>query len=88
MSASKQISVLSVRLPESELRRIKSLAASRGVTLQEAVHQALDAWSSPLSPPVPLSLDELQGSLAGTEMEKIMRDDRKAELAKDRARLR
>jgi predicted nucleic acid-binding protein len=34
MTASKQ---LSVRLPEPELRRLKSLAASRGVTLQEAV---------------------------------------------------
>jgi len=84
MPASKQLGVLSVRLPEPELRRIKSLAASRGVTLQEAVHQALEAWASPLSPTTALPLDVLQGSLAGFEVEKLMRQERKAELAKDR----
>ena len=88
MTASKQIAVLSVRLPESELRRIKSLAASRGVTLQEAVHQALEVWASHLQPSVALPLDALDGSLAGVDVERLMRQDRKAELAKDRALLR
>jgi Ribbon-helix-helix protein, copG family len=86
MPASKQIAVLSVRLPEPELRRIKSLAASRGVTLQEAVHQALETWASPLQPAVTLPLDALQGSLARLDVEKLMRQERKAELAKDRGR--
>jgi Ribbon-helix-helix protein, copG family len=83
MPASRQIAVLSVRLPEPELRRIKSLAASRGVTLQEAVHQALEAWASHVPPTVALPLDALQGSLAHLDIEKLMRQERKAELAKD-----
>jgi hypothetical protein len=88
MPASKQVSLLSVRVPQSELRRIKSLAASRGVTLQEAVHQALRAWAFHQKPAIPLPLDVLQGSLAGVDVEKIIRADRKAELAKDKARIR
>ena len=88
MSASKQIAVLSVRLPASKLRRIKSLAASRGVTLQAAVDQALEAWALHLKPAVPLPLDALEGSLAGVNVEKIMRQDREAELAKDQALMR
>ncbi len=86
MPASKQIRVLSVRLPEPELRRIKSLAASRGVTLQEAVHQALEVWASHLRPAAAPPLDALQGSLARLDVEKLMRQERKAELAKDRRR--
>jgi hypothetical protein len=84
MPASKQVGILSVRLPQAELRRIKSLAASRGVTLQEAVHQALEVWASHLQPAVALPLDPLQGSLARFDVEKLMRKERKAELAKDR----
>jgi len=86
MPASKQVGVLSVRLPEPELRRIKSLAASRGVTIQEAVHQALEAWASHFRPAVAPPLDRLQGSLAGFDVEKLMRRERKAELAKDKGR--
>ena len=88
MSASKHISVLSVRLPAGKLRRIKSLAASRGVTLQEAVDQALEAWALHLKPALLLSLDVLEGSLAGVDVGRIMREDRKAELAKDQSRAR
>ena len=88
MPASRQIAVLSVRLPASKLRRIKSLAANRGVTLQQAVDQALEAWALHLKPVVPLPLDALEGSLAGVDVERIMRADRKAERAKDRARAR
>jgi hypothetical protein len=64
------------------------MAANRGVTLQEAVHQALQIWACNAKPVHPLSLDALEGSLAGTDVEKIMREDRQAELAKDRARLK
>jgi len=88
MPANKHVAVLSVRLPEAELRRIKSVAASRGVTLQDAVHQALGVWASHLPPAVAPPLDALEGSLAGVDVEKMMRRDSKAELAKDRARLR
>ena len=87
MPANKQISVLSVRLPQPELRRIKSLAASRGITLQEAVHQALQAWAFKSRPTVLPPLDALEGSLSGVDVDKIMRGDRRSELAKDRARL-
>lgn len=75
-----------MRLPEPELRRIKTLAASRGVTLQEAVHQALEVWASRLQPAVALPIDALQGSLARFDVEKLMRQERKTELAKDRGR--
>jgi len=87
MTASKQISVLSVRLPQTELRRFKSLAARRGVTLQKAVRDALRAWESNNGPNRILSLDELQGSLAGFDTVRAMREDREHELAKDKARL-
>lgn len=52
--------------------------------MQDAVDQALEAWALHLKPAVPLSLDALEGSLAGIDVERIMREDRKAELAKDR----
>jgi len=84
MPASKQRRILSVRLPEPQLRRIKSLAASRGVTIQEAVQQALDVWASHLQPVTTVPLDALQGSLARVNVEKLMRQERKAELTKDR----
>ncbi|MGH9345178.1 MAG: ribbon-helix-helix protein, CopG family, partial [Terriglobia bacterium] len=44
MPASQRLKVLSVRLPEPEVRRVKSIAARRGISLQEAVRQALEAW--------------------------------------------
>jgi len=84
MPASKQRRILSVRLPEPQLRRIKSLAASRGVTIQEAVQQALDIWASHLQPVAAVPLDALQGSLRHVDVEKLMRQDRHAELKKDR----
>jgi hypothetical protein len=86
MTVSKQVAVLSVRIPESKLRRIKSLAASRGVTLQEAVHQALDVWASPLRSKTARSLENMQGSLGHVDVEKLMLQERKAELAKDRGK--
>ena len=35
---------LSVRIPESESRRVKVLAATLGLSLQDVIRQALDAW--------------------------------------------
>ena len=75
-------------MPAAELRRIKSLAASRGVSLQEAVQQALQAWAFNSVPAMLPPLEPLEGSLADVDVEKIMREDRERELAKDRARLR
>ncbi len=53
--------LLSVRLPEAERRRIKSLAASQGLTLAEAIREAFEAWASQLqrqgaSPPDALAM--------------------------------
>ncbi len=44
MTTNDRIVVFSARLPESQRRRVKSLAASLGLSLQEVVQQALDAW--------------------------------------------
>ena len=87
MPTSKHIKVLSVRLPEPEMRRIKSLAASRGVTVQEAVHQALESWALAAPNTVPEPLAALQGSLAGVDVFGIRKREKKAELATDRRRL-
>jgi ribbon-helix-helix CopG family protein len=76
MVASKHLQTLSVRLPESELRRFKSLAASRGVSVQTAVHQALEAWASePIEVPAE-PLDALQGSLADIDVFRLLREER------------
>lgn len=85
MPASKHLKILSVRMPDSELRRIKSLAAERGVSLQEAVRQALDVWASPALPTrAARPFESFRGILADTDLEGMMRRDREAELAKDR----
>jgi hypothetical protein len=42
------IKMLAIRLPEAERRRIKTVAASQGMTLQEALHQAMEAWVAKL----------------------------------------
>ena len=46
----KSTKLLAVRLPEAEKRRIKSLAASRGLSLQEAIRQAIELWASQPQP--------------------------------------
>jgi len=84
MSARKHLKVLSVRLPEPDFRQFKSVAASRGVTVQEAVHQALEAWTSEIQKTPPGPLDSLEGSLADVDIETLMRRERETELAKDR----
>jgi hypothetical protein len=83
MSASRQWKILSVRLTESDLRRFKSIAASRGLKLQEAVHQALEAWMSLVPRTDPAPLDTLQSSLASVDIENTMHADKEAELAED-----
>ena len=84
MPASKQLKILSVRLPESEVRRFKSLAASRGVSVQEAVQQALETWASGfIQYTAPEPLAALRGSLADVDVEALMRQERQAELSKD-----
>ncbi len=82
MPASKHLRVLSVRLPEQEVRKVKSLAASRGVSVQEAVHQALEIWATETQR-TPQPLDALQGSLGQVDFEACMRRERETELAKD-----
>ena len=84
MQGSKQIKIVTVRLPASEIRRVKSAAAGRGITVQEAVHQALDAWLSTFPSTGADHLTDLEGSLADVNVERLMREDRDAELAADR----
>jgi hypothetical protein len=86
MPASNHLKVLSVRLPEAEIRRLKSLAVSKGVSVQEAVHQALASWPSQVVQIRADSLDALQGSLAGIDVMGLMRGEKKAELVKDKHR--
>jgi Ribbon-helix-helix protein, copG family len=83
MPASLHLKTLSVRMPEAQLRRIKSLAASRGVSVQEAVHQALERWASEAPKKSPEPLDALQGSLADVDVEDLMRREKRSELMKD-----
>jgi hypothetical protein len=84
MPASKPIKLLSVRLPEPEFRRFKSIAAHRGVSLQAAVQEALAAWAGNLQETAAVPLDTLQGSLAGIDFQKLIKRERAAELRKDR----
>lgn len=84
MTASKYLKVLSVRLPEAELRRFKSLAASRGISVQTAVHQAMEAWASEPTIVGAEPLDRLQGSLADVDVFRLLCDERKAERGRDR----
>jgi hypothetical protein len=83
MTASK-LRILSVRLPEADLRRFKSTAAARGVSLQEAVRIALQTWTAgEIAPP---TLDELQGSLRGVDLLGVLRAAKRSEDAKSRRR--
>lgn len=87
MTASKHLKVLSVRLPEAELRRFKSLAASRGVSVQAAVHQAMEAWASEEAGTPAEPLDSLQGSLADVDVFRLLREEKEIEQQKDRYRI-
>ena len=72
--------MLSVRLPDSDVRRFKSLGVSRGVSLQEAVHQALESWAAERNVVRQPDLDSLQGSLADVDVERLMRHEKESEL--------
>ena len=88
MTASKHLKILSVRLPEAELRRFKSLAASRGISVQTAVQQAMEAWAlkDDRDTPPPEPLAALEGSLADVDVFRLLREERAAEQRKDRDR--
>ena len=60
--------LFAVRLPEAEKRRIKSLAASQGLTLGQAIHEAFEAWASQLQAAAPAP-DPARGSSAGSHLE-------------------
>ena len=77
---------LSIRLPDLELRRIKALAALRGVSLQEAVQQALEAWASQPHPGDTHALDQQPGSFAGADLEKPRPPNRAATGKPNRSR--
>lgn len=86
MPASKHTKILAVRMPEPEFRRFKSIAAQRGVSLQAAVHEALEAWGGKLREESAVPLDALQGSLADVDFEDLLRREKAAEVRKDRRR--
>jgi len=46
MSTNLSSQMLAIRLPETRKRYLKTLATSLGLSLQEAVEQALDMWVS------------------------------------------
>lgn len=81
MPASRHLKTLSIRVSEPQLRRLKSVAALRGISMQDAVQEALEVWVS--SPPQTSlePLERLQGSLAEVDVAKLMREDRDLELA-------
>ena len=71
-------------MPELEVRRFKSLAVNRGVSVQEAVHQALVLWASEIRNASTDPLDALEGSLADVDVESLMQQEKETELGKDR----
>ncbi len=70
-------------MAEPEVRRFKSLAASRGVSVQEAVRQALESWASEIQKAPSEPLDALEGSLSEVDIHTLMRQEKETELAKD-----
>ena len=78
MPLSQQVKKLSIRIPELELRRIKSLAALRGVTLEQAVRRALEAWASQPEKEAASPHAAQPASLAGVPTEKPERQARAA----------
>lgn len=78
--------MLSVRLPEAELRRYKSLAASRGVSVQTAVHEAMEAWASDKKDSPLESLLALQGSLAEVDVLELLQEEKIDDRRRERER--
>jgi hypothetical protein len=75
--------IMSVRLPGVDVRRFKSVAASRGVSVQEAVHQALESWVAQVPNKLSGPLDDLEGSLADVDVTDLLRQEKELELSKD-----
>jgi hypothetical protein len=63
-----EIKPIFVRLTEAERRRIKTLAASQGLTMREAIMQAFEAWAAHLRSGA-LAGGRKRGASAGTETE-------------------
>jgi len=82
MPSSQHTKKLTIRLPDLELRRIKSLAALRGVTLQHAVRLALQAWASQPQPGT-TSPD----ALASVALQTPTRQDHAAKRTQDKRRV-
>ena len=74
----KHTKLLAVRLPEAEKRRFKMLAASQGLTLQQAVHEAIEAWASKLQREDTPPLNPLATAPASADSQKPRRQDRAA----------
>jgi uncharacterized protein (DUF433 family) len=64
---------LSVRLPAAERRRVKSLAVSLGLSLQDLVHQALEAWVLQHDPQMGRRHNPQPGALGGADVDKPAR---------------
>src|SRR5271157_59080 len=75
--------LLSMRLPEAEKRRIKIMAASQGVTIQQAIHEAFDAWALQLQPRAPTP-DAARGAPAGADSDTPRQPNRSATLRQGR----
>ena len=75
--------LLFVRLPEAEKRRIKIMAASEGLTLGQAIHEAFDAWTAHLQSRG-RTPDLARGSSAGADSGTPHQPDRAAAGRRDR----
>lgn len=82
-----EVKVLSVRISQAEMRRLKSLAATRGMSVQKAVQEALDLWETQVSAPAAVPSDDLRGSLTGVDILALRREEKEKEMGKDRRRL-
>ncbi len=78
MPARKHLKVLSVRMAEPELRRLKSIAANRGISVQDAVHEALEAWAAQPARTHSGELEALEGSLADVDIQTLMRSEKES----------
>jgi|SRR5271165_4200580 len=81
--APSETKLLSVRLPEAEKRRIKSMAASQGVTIRQAIHEAFDAWAFQLQSRAPTP-DAARGAPAGADSERPRQPNHPAPPRQDR----
>jgi len=71
-------SFLSVRMPETDSRRVKVLAARLGLSLQEVVRQALDAWVLEHDPQARRRHERQAGTLAVADSPSPKRQDGQA----------